>query len=87
MLEITLNGQVLRQDQINAIVPVINKYIKKAPHDRKDYEKECIKAMIAAGCPFNSISKTCPNCFIVYYGEDRGCPECGNPNYIEENHF
>lgn len=51
-LEITHRGQVLTQDQVNALIPVLNKRARSRMSLAK-IEEECDKALEAAGCPLS----------------------------------
>lgn len=48
---VVLQGKELNQDQLDAIVPVINERMRGRVSARK-FESACLEAMDKAGCPF-----------------------------------
>ena len=49
-LTISLRGVLLSQEQLDAIVPVMNKTMR-TDMSPKEFEAACINAMREAGCP------------------------------------
>lgn len=52
-LSIELRGTKLNQDQLTAIVPVMNERMNRRM-SKKQFEEACVKAMADAGCPLAS---------------------------------
>lgn len=49
-LQVIHRGHSLSQEQLDALVPVLNKSMRKRM-SKKKFEEECDAALIAAGCP------------------------------------
>jgi len=51
-LKITVNGKKLNQNQLDAVVPIINQSLNlRRGMSKKKFEAACIKSMRKAGCP------------------------------------
>ncbi|MDH0342119.1 hypothetical protein [Chromobacterium haemolyticum] len=50
-MSMVINGIELSDEQLAAIVPVINKFAQKTRINKKQMEEECLAAMKEAGCP------------------------------------
>ena len=60
-LSITLKGYKLSQDQLDAIVPVINRRMLKSPRlSLRKFEEACVKAMAESGCPLADRARNSP---------------------------
>jgi len=50
-MSLVIKGVELTQEQINVILPIINRYSQKPRLDKLAMERECLEAMEHAGCP------------------------------------
>ena len=53
-MSMVIQGIELSQEQLDAIVPVINKYAKKPSNNPAKMEVDCLAAMEKANCPLQS---------------------------------
>lgn len=50
-MSMLINGIELTDEQLAAIVPVVNKFSQSSRTNKKQMEDECLAAMKEAGCP------------------------------------